>query len=272
MSETATESAPAPATPSKPETVLILRGSKNDLTSYGGFQYPESGPVEAPDWKLTAECGNGLHGLLWGHGDFGQLPGEKDAKFQIIEVEASLIVELGHKVKFPRGVVVATFNNWWQAFSYIVARRPSKATDSIAKGERASAAASGYYGHAAASGESGHAAASGYSGHAAASGEFGHAAASGNSGHAAASGYYGHAAASGEFGHAAASGEFGVAVATGKYGRAKAGPNGCVAVGWWDEKASRPRLAVGYVGEDCIERDVWYIVVDGKLERDKTQD
>ena len=227
MSETATESAPAPATPSKPETVLILRGSKNDLTSYGGFQYPESGPVEAPDWKLTAECGNGLHGLLWGHGDFGQLPGEKDAKFQIIEVEASLIVELGHKVKFPRGVVVATFNNWWQAFSYIVARRPSKATDSIAKGEKASAAASG------------------------------------NSGHA---------AASGEFGHAAASGEFGVAVATGKYGRAKAGPNGCVAVGWWDEKASRPRLAVGYVGEDCIERDVWYIVVDGKLERDKTQD
>ena len=236
MSETATESAPAPATPSKPETVLILRGSKNDLTSYGGFQYPESGPVEAPDWKLTAECGNGLHGLLWGHGDFGQLPGEKDAKFQIIEVEASLIVELGHKVKFPRGVVVATFNNWWQAFSYIVARRPSKATDSIAKGEKASAAASG------------------------------------NSGHAAVSGNSGHAAASGEFGHAAASGEFGVAVATGKYGRAKAGPNGCVAVGWWDEKASRPRLAVGYVGEDCIERDVWYIVVDGKLERDKTQD
>ena len=38
------------------------------------------------------------------------------------------------KVKFPRGVVVATFQNWWQAFSYIVERRPSKATDSIAKG------------------------------------------------------------------------------------------------------------------------------------------
>lgn len=55
----------------KPETVLVLRTCAADLTSYGGFQWPESGPVESPDWNPIAECGNGLHGWL-GAGDLSR--------------------------------------------------------------------------------------------------------------------------------------------------------------------------------------------------------
>ena len=44
-----------------------------------------------------------------------------------------------------------------------------------------------------------------------------------------------------------------------------AGNNGVVIVGWWDEKANRRRVTVGYVGEDGIEPDVWYRVENEKL-------
>ena len=57
----------APA--AKPATVLILRTCNKDMTTYGGFKWPTSGEVVAPDWKPNAECGNGLHGLLWGEGN-----------------------------------------------------------------------------------------------------------------------------------------------------------------------------------------------------------
>jgi hypothetical protein len=36
-----------------------------------------------------------------------------------------------------------------------------------------------------------------------------------------------------------------------------------VVIAWWDGK--RPRVAVGYVGEDGIKQDTWYGVENGKL-------
>ena len=51
-------------------------------------------------------------------------------------------------------------------------------------------------------------------------------------------------------------------------GRAKAGPNGAIALAWYD--GTRPRIAVGYVGE-TLKADTWYrldekgtFVEDGK--------
>ena len=85
--------------------VLVLRTCKADLTSYGGFRWPESGPAEAPDWRPDAECGRGLHGLLWGEGDGSLLDWSAGAKWLVVEVEAADIIDLGGKVKFPRGVV-----------------------------------------------------------------------------------------------------------------------------------------------------------------------
>jgi hypothetical protein len=86
---------------------LVLRTCKADLTSRGGFRWPAAGYVEAPDWNPIAECGNGLHGLLWGEGNGELVSWEQDAKWLVVEVETSVIVPIGpDKVKFPRGVVV----------------------------------------------------------------------------------------------------------------------------------------------------------------------
>jgi len=67
--------------------VLILRTCNADMTSYGGFVWPESGPVEAPDWEPTYECGHGLHGLLWGEGNSGLLDTSDDAKWLVVEAD-----------------------------------------------------------------------------------------------------------------------------------------------------------------------------------------
>jgi hypothetical protein len=38
-----------------------------------------------------------------------------------------------------------------------------------------------------------------------------------------------------------------------------------VQVAYWDDKANRRRILTGYVGEDGIEAEVWYVAKDGKL-------
>lgn len=86
--------------------VLVLRTCDADRKSHGGFQWPESGPVEAPDWNPVAECGRGLHGLLWGEGDGALVSWDSDAAWLVVEVDAASIVDLVGKVKFPRGIVV----------------------------------------------------------------------------------------------------------------------------------------------------------------------
>jgi hypothetical protein len=50
------------------DRVLILKQVNEDGTAHGGFRWPESGPVEAPDWDPAPVCGGGLHGWAWGVG------------------------------------------------------------------------------------------------------------------------------------------------------------------------------------------------------------
>jgi len=89
-----------------PEHVLVLRTSNKDRISYGDFQWPESGPVEAPDWNQEPICGRGLHGALWGEGDGALFNWVEDATWQVVEVLFKDIVDLGGKIKFPQGNVV----------------------------------------------------------------------------------------------------------------------------------------------------------------------
>ena len=100
-----TKTAPAVVAPVV-ETVLVMRTCNADMTAYGGFKWPESGLVEAPDWKPIAKCGHGLHGLLWGVGSASYLDLSDSAKGLVVRVAAELVVDLGGKVKFPRGEVV----------------------------------------------------------------------------------------------------------------------------------------------------------------------
>ena len=106
------------------------------------------------------------------------------------------------------------------------------------------------------SGYASRAASSGYGSTAASSGNGSTAASSGYGSKAASSGDGSKAASSGDYSKAASSGEAPIAMVAGQNGRAKAGPNGCVALVWHD--GQRNRIAVGYVGEDGIKADTWY--------------
>jgi hypothetical protein len=76
------------------------------MMSYEGFVWPESGPVEAPDWRDDNKPNSGLFGLLWGEGYSGYLSWDVDAKWLIVEVERSDIRNLDRMYKFSHGNVI----------------------------------------------------------------------------------------------------------------------------------------------------------------------
>ena len=76
------------------------------LTAHGGFFWPALGPVECPDWKPVAECGNGLHGFLRGCGNHNLANWTDRAVWLVVEVKTSEIVSLEGKIKVPRGRVI----------------------------------------------------------------------------------------------------------------------------------------------------------------------
>lgn len=105
------------------EHVLCLRTCNADLTSHNGFTWPKKGPVSCDDWKPVAECGNGLHGLLWGVGDASYLNNSEQAKWLVVKVAAADVVDIQDKVKFPRGQVVFCGSRE-RAVAYIQKRAP----------------------------------------------------------------------------------------------------------------------------------------------------
>ena len=92
------------ATPQpEPARVLLLRTCDADGRSYGGFKWPLTvgAKVVAPDWDARQQCGNGLHGLLWGEGDGGLLSWASDAAWLVVSADASDVVNLSGNVKVP---------------------------------------------------------------------------------------------------------------------------------------------------------------------------
>ena len=115
----------------KPEKVLVLRSCTGKMKCCEGgdhkpFTWPAKGPVACKDWKPDAECGNGLHGLLWGEGDGSLIAYGGDTKWLVVEVLASEIVDLKGKVKFPRGRVVFC-GTPDDAGKWLAARAPGRA-------------------------------------------------------------------------------------------------------------------------------------------------
>ena len=67
--------------------VYGIRTANADMTSYGGFRWPESGPVEAPDWRDDDTCGGGLHFLLPGQNSPGTWYDDEGAKWLVLRVK-----------------------------------------------------------------------------------------------------------------------------------------------------------------------------------------
>jgi hypothetical protein len=276
--------------------VLVMRTCDKDLRSYGGFQWPASGPVECTDWNPSVRCGGGLHGLLWGEGE-GTLLAIDDptATWLIVEVDAEAVVDLtatGYaKCKFPRGVVVFIGDRdsapKWLAEHGGHGRSIVRGTSTV--GDYGTSTA-GDYGTATAGvrgtstvGDSGASTAGDYGtatagvrgtstagvGGTSTAGDRGTStvgvsgtATAGVSGTSTAGD--GGTATAGDYGTSTA-GDYGTATA-GVGGTAKTGDAGIVVLRWWDEKSERYRLTVGYAGEDGIEANTFYRCADsGKL-------
>ena len=105
----------------KRKVALVMRTCDAERQGYGGFQYPKRGAVSAPDWKQNNECGQGLHGWLWGEGDGALGDWSAEAVWLVLEVVSTSIVSLGGKVKFPGGTVVHCGNRD-TASRFLVAR------------------------------------------------------------------------------------------------------------------------------------------------------
>ncbi|MFW4525086.1 hypothetical protein ACOAQM_23760 [Pseudomonas aeruginosa] len=112
------------------ETALVLRTCSADLTSHGGFQWPDKigAVVEAPDWKKDNKCGHGLHGWLFGQGDHdcSSTVGDADAKWLVVEVDLSDLIALGGKVKFPR-CTIRHIGDRASATKFLIANEPRAA-------------------------------------------------------------------------------------------------------------------------------------------------
>jgi hypothetical protein len=87
----------------KPATgyVLCLKSLPPTLVARGGFVWPESGRVAAPDWDPTQKFGNGLHAFKWGVGEARLAHLEGYARWLVLSVREKDIVELDLEVKFP---------------------------------------------------------------------------------------------------------------------------------------------------------------------------
>jgi hypothetical protein len=254
--------------------VLVLRTSDKDGKAHGGFQWPSSGPVECSDWNSKAECGNGLHGILWPEGDWSDIKNYDEPLWQVVEVEESTLVKIGGKVKFPRGEVIYSGDfavalnmvaKAWLAQipkSYANAGDDPLTTDKrdARIGSSGDSALIGSSGYSAQIGSSGYYARIGSSGYYAQIGSSGDSAQIGSSGYSARIGSSGDSARIGSSGDSAridSTGKNAVIACAGSVTKFRASENGCIAAPWHD--GNRIRFAVGYVGEN-IKADTWYSI------------
>lgn len=216
----------------KPE--LVLRTCNPDMLSYGGFRWPTSGPVEAPDWDPAPKCGQGLHGLRRGIGDYDLLSIAPDAKWLVVKVRADELVAIDKdKVKFRRGEVV--YCGSIQGAFALVSKEWARIARHSTTGLGAPASTAGHGAPASTAGDGAP---------------------------ASTAGPWAPASTAGLRAPASTAGECSTAVCLGLDGQARAGKKGAIVLTWWDETTGRQRLTVAYVGEG-IEAHVWYRIRPG---------
>jgi hypothetical protein len=235
-----------------PEYCYVLRNCKEGGVSHNGFVWPQSGPVEAPDWNPEPVCGGGLHGWLGAMGDMALGHGEDAPVWVVVKVDRALIVELGGKVKFPRGEVVY-YGSVDGAVAHLASVGVCGYRGTSTSGTRGTST-SGTRGTST-SGTRG-TSTSGYGG-TSTSGDGG----TSTSGTRGTSTSGSRGTSTSGYGGTSTSGDGGTST-SGYGGRARAGERGEIHLLWWDTVRGSYRTVIGYVGEEGIESDVYYRLDD----------
>jgi hypothetical protein len=76
--------------------------------------------VIAPDWNDNKQCGNGLHGLLFGSGDYTLLNWSPDAVWVVFEIVGKY-VDLVGKIKCEKAIIRCV-GDLKKATDYIIAK------------------------------------------------------------------------------------------------------------------------------------------------------
>jgi hypothetical protein len=213
--------------------VLMVKCVGRDGKSYGGFEWPKSGPVVPERWSRKPDCDSGgLFGSAWGlHCGDGKTP---DACAPWIVYAAKpenvILVGGGPKVKAVPGEdaempEVLFHGTMAQALRFTQAGRmawvkANAGRKHAATGNSSSASSSGNYSSASSSGYSSSASSSGYSSSASSSGDSSSASSSGNSSSASSSGNSSSASSSGDSSSASSSGNYSSASSSGNYSSA----------------------------------------------------
>ena len=199
--------------------------------------------IDAPDWQPTAACGNGLHGCLDGVGNWAYLSSQHDALWWIVGVKRAECIDMGGKVKFPRGKVVY-FGGINGALQTIAKEWRRVAQEAIEKAKIEDSAES--------------VCTSGLRAHASTSGEDAHASTSGLRAHASTSGWGAHASTSGWDAHASTSEKQSVSSGLGINNQARAAEGGAICLVCRNGDGDIIAIRASKVGENGILPDVFY--------------
>ena len=232
----------------KDETVLVLRTCNPDRTSHGGFVWPEvGGTATAPDWDPDPDrvCGGGLHGLLWGCGGAALMSSAADALWQVVAVKAVDVAnpDAPGKVRFRSGVVVFEGDRDG-ATTYLVdhgaAGKPVVYVN-LTGGHRSTLTG----GHRSTLTGGHRSTLTGGADSTLTGGDYS----------TLTGGDYSTLTGGAD---STLTGGADSTLTGGDYSTLTGGVGSTLAIKWWDSKADRYRLAVGYVGEDGIEANVAY--------------
>jgi hypothetical protein len=209
------------------DEVLILKFVAADGSSYGGFKWPLTvgASVEAPDWDGLNKCAGGLHGWPWGLGIGDGKDADWSATWLVFGCQPEDVIGNieGGQKCKARRGVIRFVGDWQSATNFVLSGQIAL----VQKLGRGAASATGWSGAASATGERGA------------------------------------ASATGERGAASATGERGAAVVTGENGKAQAGVYGCIALAWWNSKASRYEMRCAETGcgdgsDGKLKANTWY--------------
>lgn len=89
------------------DKIYILKNVNADGTSFGGFKWPTSGPVESPNWSPEPDTNSGgLFGWPWGIGMGEGKTISNEDQWVVFTADPKEVVQVGRKVKAPRGEVI----------------------------------------------------------------------------------------------------------------------------------------------------------------------